>query len=99
MSERSARWPPLWDRFWSRVDVEGPCWTWTGRKTSGGYGQIAVGKSNLQAHRVAYEMLIGLIPDGARTGSCLPEPSLCESRSPGARYARREHEACTVQCT
>lgn len=50
-------------RFWSRVEKTDGCWTWKGA-TSKGYGVARhVGRSRL-AHRVAYEWLVGPIPDG-----------------------------------
>lgn len=53
-------------RFWRNVhkpDHPDACWTWTGYGT-GGYGQHFVGGAKVYAHRYAYELLIGKIPDG-----------------------------------
>lgn len=53
--------------FWSRVErrEEGECWPWRGSITRHGYGQFAPRKGvNLRAHRVAYELSVGPIPDG-----------------------------------
>lgn len=56
------------ERFWAKVDVPGQpscCWEWTGRVDGRGYGHwslAAVG--GLRAHRVAYTLLVGAIPDG-----------------------------------
>lgn len=49
-------------RFWPKVDKNGPngCWLWVASKTSSGYGHFA----NQCAHRVAYELLVGPIPEG-----------------------------------
>ena len=59
------------ERFWAKVNKHGPipeyrpdlgpCWMWTGGGTAKGYG--AIGKNRL-AHRVAFELLRGPIPDG-----------------------------------
>lgn len=57
---------PLEERFWEKVEPTGFCWNWTA-STRNGYGQISVGgrKGRIAgAHRVAYELLIGPIPDG-----------------------------------
>lgn len=57
---------PLWDRFWEKVDVEpGQCWLWTAC-TKNGYGVIWVDAEHRaeEAHRVAYELLVGPIPEG-----------------------------------
>lgn len=70
---------PLADRFWPKVDKRGPdeCWPWLSM-TSAGYGRIrdcGAGGSILAAHRVAYELLVGPIPDG------LQLDHLCRNRA------------------
>lgn len=53
----------LGDRFWSKVARGHPdeCWEWTGAiRGRTGYGSMQEGL----AHRVAYELLVGLIPEG-----------------------------------
>ena len=52
-------------RFWAKVDKSGNCWQWVGAISVYGYGQFQPkrGKS-YRAHRVAYELSIGKIPDG-----------------------------------
>jgi HNH endonuclease len=52
--------------FWEKVDKgDGSgCWLWTGTRITRGYGQLKFGDSYRLAHRMAYEMLIGPIPDG-----------------------------------
>lgn len=51
--------------FWDRVDKAGPddCWLWTAA-TSGGYGRLWSKGRMVYAHRLAYEMSVGEIPDG-----------------------------------
>ena len=51
------------DRFWSKVDASGDCWLWTASTSRLGYGEFRLGGRIRKAHRVAYEMLVGLIPD------------------------------------
>lgn len=71
---------PLEDRFWPKVDKNGPipdyaphlgqCWIWTGCITKGGYGQINSGGKHgriLAAHRVSYEIANGPLPHGDRS--------------------------------
>lgn len=56
--------PPLTHaRFWSKVDVgdTAQCWMWRGHRNDKGYGVTSQGK----AHRIAFEMVNGPIPDGA----------------------------------
>jgi hypothetical protein len=54
------------ERFWSKVarGGTGGCWLWTAGKFSEGYGQFWRDGRNLHAHRVAYELLVGPIPEG-----------------------------------
>ena len=58
---------PLADRLWERVERRGDCWEWTGPCTEGGYGLIGAGGRHsplLRTHRVAYELMVGPIPEG-----------------------------------
>lgn len=60
-------------RFWSKVVRDGPiptarpdlgpCWLWIG-SISSGYGNIRILGKSLLAHRIAYELANGPIPDG-----------------------------------
>lgn len=55
------------ERFWSHVDKSGECWEWIAYRNNsrGGYGrfQPAVGIRK-EAHRYAWEITHGPIPDG-----------------------------------
>jgi hypothetical protein len=59
-----ARRRPLAERFWSHVDTSGECWLWTGGGNIHGYGKLRLGNKHLAAHRVAWELTNGAIPDG-----------------------------------
>lgn len=66
--QRSRKGRPLSDRLWEKVDKSaGPndCWPWIAA-TSHGYGRIGTTRKQgaMQAHRVAYELTRGPIPDG-----------------------------------
>ncbi len=51
-------------RFWRHV-AQGPaCWLWTGSRTPAGYGQVRIGRTTGLAHRVAYQLVYGSIPEG-----------------------------------
>lgn len=54
------------ERFWLHVSMpEGDgCWEWTSSKHAGGYGHHYIGRGQVKAHRYAYELLIGPIPEG-----------------------------------
>lgn len=51
-------------RFWSNVDAEGDCWEWTRSRNVRGYGVASVNGKQRPAHRVAWEFLVGPIPEG-----------------------------------
>lgn len=60
---------PLWDRFWEKVIIPSKhsCWRWNAAFYKNGYGKIGEGTRagrNLLAHRVAYEFVLGDIPEG-----------------------------------
>lgn len=56
------------ERFWARVDRRGPdaCWLWMGYRNEWGYGMWiwGGGSASTTAHRVAYMLESGPIPDG-----------------------------------
>lgn len=57
---------PIADRFWPKVNkVPNGCWLWTGAMTKKGYGwfTIEAGCTRL-AHRIAWSLTNGEIPDG-----------------------------------
>lgn len=54
------------DKFWRRVDIRIPeaCWNWKSSFKSNGYGIIKVNGKTLSAHRMAWEISYGPIPEG-----------------------------------
>ncbi len=51
-------------RFWLRiVKSEQGCWGWIGESTDNGYGRFRVDGRKVLAHRFAYALLIGPIPN------------------------------------
>ena len=57
------------DRFWSKVQPTGFCWEWVGQINPYGYGVFATGQGKggwykVSAHRTAYTLLVGPIPEG-----------------------------------
>lgn len=61
-----AKGRPAPDRFWAKVVKTSSCWVWVG---SGGgrigeYGVFRMDSGPVRAHRYAYELLVGPIPDG-----------------------------------
>lgn len=66
---------PLVDRFWSKIDKDGPvpphrpdlgpCWLWISALTPNGYGRINPGDSGtLYAHHFSYRLHVGPEPVG-----------------------------------
>lgn len=54
----------LEERFWRLVDKTDDCWMWTGYKTPEGYGCYTDKGEPWKAHRLAYTLAVGKIPDG-----------------------------------
>lgn len=92
--------------FWSKAQRQGDCLVWTGATDSSGYGNFAVWLSETKrsarsAHRVAFELVRGEIPEGCeldhlcRNILCIepahldPVPHL-ENVRRGKRYALYE---------
>lgn len=50
--------------FILHTDGSGNCWIWQSTVEKSGYGRIKVNTKNVLAHRFAYELFIGDIPDG-----------------------------------
>ncbi|MFI7468176.1 HNH endonuclease signature motif containing protein [Nonomuraea sp. NPDC049646] len=59
----------LGERFWRKVSKDGPlgCWLWTASLDGKGYGQFIIMRADRgypqRAHRIAWELLRGPIPD------------------------------------
>jgi hypothetical protein len=69
----------LKERFWSYVDVRGPneCWPWKAGRFGGRYGQFRLGKRKVKAHRCAYELSRGPIPEGQLVLHDCDNPPCC----------------------
>ena len=65
------------ERFWEKVDKSGKCWNWTGGKDGDGYGNFRIGSKFYKAHRVAYELAHGSIPDGKLCCHRCDNPGCC----------------------
>jgi hypothetical protein len=66
---------PVRDRFWAKVDRSDECWVWTAARDPKGYGRFRFDGENRKAHRVAYQLTIGEIPEG------LQIDHLCRNRA------------------
>lgn len=52
------------ERFWAFTEWSGACRVWTGQKDANGYGMFYVQRRAVRAHRFAYELKFGPIPEG-----------------------------------
>jgi hypothetical protein len=92
LPERNIVKPDPVEHFWQRVDKSnGPdaCWPWLKAINGGGYGSLQWQTHVRAAHRVAYELTVGPIPDG------LELDHTCHSRDrscPGGKACR--HRRC-----
>ena len=70
---------PVEERFWAKVQKTEECWLWTA-STIRGYGQLHLTtqpkKRMILAHRFAYELLVGPIPEGLELDHLCRQP-LC----------------------
>jgi hypothetical protein len=65
IASRRKRSIPLAIRFWSKVDKSGEHWIWTGSLfAESGYGLFHINGKPVGAHRVAWELTNGPIPEG-----------------------------------
>ena len=80
-------------RFWRKVIKTDGCWTWTAATVPAGYGRVQWQGRVQQAHRVAYELLVGPIPEGlhldhlCRVRNCV-NPAHLEPVTPGENVLR-----------
>lgn len=62
-------------RLLERIVVsDSGCWEWTRSKATNGYGRIT---NSLSAHRAAYELFVGPIPDGMQVCHRCDNPPCC----------------------
>jgi hypothetical protein len=59
---RAAR--PFAERFWEKVAKSDGCWLWTGGCSNTGYGAFWLKGQTINAHRIAWLLTSGPIPDG-----------------------------------
>lgn len=51
-------------RLWHKIKKVGDCWEWQGARTEKGYGRLSINNRDKRAHRVAWELTYGPIPQG-----------------------------------
>jgi hypothetical protein len=67
------------ENFWRKIDKRGPneCWPWKYMISGDGYGRLTFKKKDLIAHRVAYTITKGVIPDGMQINHICCSRSCC----------------------
>lgn len=77
------------DRFWAKVERTPDCWLWTASTTNVGVGQFRLGRTNVPAHRYAWQLIHGAAPAGDLRHGCgnmrcvRPEHMVLASRRSG----------------
>jgi len=67
------------DRFWESVNIgaDGDCWEWQLARFPSGYGHLQWGRKDTYAHRLAWELNNGPIPEGMCACHKCDNPSCC----------------------
>lgn len=106
---RQAIEPHEHDRFWSKVEKTSGCWEWRGGRKPEGYGVFSTGGragGMVRAHRAAYWLLVGPIPEGlfldhlCRNPGCV-NPAHLEPVTHAENVARGDagqHQARKTHC-
>lgn len=77
-------------RFWAKVIKSGGCWIWNANTSRDGYGLFTVKRGDgMNAHRFAYQLRFGAIPDGMELDHA------CHNEDPACRAGREcLHRRC-----
>lgn len=85
--------PNVVARFWAKVRRTDGCWLWTGGTSTDGYGSFWAGRRSVRAHRFAYELEVGPIPEGLDLDHTCCQPDRCDGgrRCPHRRCVNPAH--------
>lgn len=96
------------ERFWSKVEKADGCWLWVAHRDHLGYGSFGLNGKVHRAHRVAYMLTAGPIPEGAHILHSCDNPSCVNpahlragTRSDNMRdkvARRRDHNVKKTEC-
>lgn len=64
MPKRFGGFASVSDLFWSHVVKMAACWEWGGYRMPSGYGRFAIDRAPDYAHRIAWRLTNGPIPEG-----------------------------------
>ena len=81
---KPGRWSPntpetFWARCSNRADPNA-CWEWQGARKALGYGKLSYDRRVTTAHRVAYTLAFGPIPEGGFVCHRCDNPPCCNPR-------------------
>jgi hypothetical protein len=82
------------ERFWTRVQKLNGCWPWTGSLDHYGYGTITIEGKRHKAHRLAFLLIRGTLPDGKELHHTCENKRCCNPNHL-VPLTRREHIAVT----
>lgn len=97
---RKIRGFPLPKRFWARVKKghKRECWPWIGAQVSAGYGAIIVNGKQESAHRIAWMIENGTIPDGLFVLHHCDNPCCCNPSHLFLGTNRDNIQDCVRKC-
>lgn len=92
------------ERLWPRVERVGECMEWQGTRNEHGYGALRVDGRLIKAHRFAWEITHGPIPDGLDVLHSCDNPPCCNpdhlslgtARDNAAEMVERGRHACSL---
>lgn len=65
-------------RFWASLTIQSSgCWEWTQGKSDDGYGVLKFDGRHFRAHRLAFTLISGPIPDGMHVCHLCDNPVCC----------------------
>lgn len=83
--------PTVEERFWSKVDKSGDCWLWLGATARNGYGRFRWNGRAGEAHRYAYVITYGDIPDGCEVDHlCFNHPCVRPTHLEAVTHAENQ---------
>jgi hypothetical protein len=82
--KRSRKGRSVFRRFWEKVSTvatgPGGCWEWKAFKDADGYGRFYVPGYGARAHRIAWILTQGEIPEGLQVCHACDNPGCCNPR-------------------